>query len=180
MSVDLNSLLQQLNKCTEDYPAEEVLNELRIVSERVTFAQIHTDQTAENQSLQKDIEYLLSRDVSPQVMDYVNYLMQNNMLGLLGDDMGQVFINHCQTHFLTIKQLVFKTAVGLRDEIKQQIREKLRQAHPQDTRVLFDTDTSLLAGFVIESRGELRDLSLKNQAAKLLESFIKEKTASNG
>jgi F0F1-type ATP synthase delta subunit len=176
MNADLNLLLQKLDDCTEDYPADEVLNELRIVCERITFAQIHTDQTAESESLRSDVEYLLSSDISPQVLRYVQYLLGSNMLGILSDQVGQVFIGHCQAHFASIKQLVFKTAISLRDDKKQEFRSMLKQAYPGAVRILFDTDSSLLAGFTIESRDETQDYSLRGRAAKLLSDAIKNQT----
>jgi F0F1-type ATP synthase delta subunit len=175
MNADLNVLLQRLDADTQDYPAEQALNELRVVGERLTFAGIEMDNLAESPSRQKDVEFLLNHDISPAILGFIRYLMAQNTLSVLTGTVGQVFLDHCQTYFGARTQLTFKTAVGITDEKRAEIRTKLKTIYASSTRILFAVDANLVAGFAIEdANGKTDDLSLRRYAPRFVQAYLKQ------
>lgn len=176
MNDDLNSIIQNLSDRTHNYPVDQIVNELTIITERLSFAEFDTTNSKSNAAILGQLVYLLERDISPGMMSYVKYLAENNQLGVLQREAGKSFIEHCRNYYSEKKQLVIRCPIRLGPDKQKQVAVRLLSLYPVSSRVIFEVDAGLIAGFILYEDGtKIADSSLRRQAARLIETYITER-----
>lgn len=176
MNEGLNTIMQKLADCTIDYSVNQIIGELSLVVERLGFAEFRLDNPA---SVQKDLEtidFLLSRDVSPGTVEFVKFLAETNHLGVVLKDAGLMFIGYCQAHFSEMKQITFRSAIEMSPGMRRHIRVMLMKRYAVSTRILFEQEPSLVAGFCLyDAKGIIRNYSLREQGVKLIDKYLRKR-----
>lgn len=169
MNEDLNIIMEKLKECTINYPLNQIVGELNLAIERLGFA----DFESADRSVEKDlstIEFLISHDVSSGVADFINFLVKTGKLGILLNDSGLMFVSFCQSYFNDMKQVFFRTAVELSPVAQQHVRMSLMRIYAVNTRVLFEVDQSIVAGFTLhDSAGLVCNYGMRSRVVKLIE-----------
>lgn len=174
MSSNLDMVMKKITASTDHLTVEQLLTELSIVIERVSF--LHTswaDLGRNDVQYLKDIEALLERDISPGLLQFVDYLAKNNWLTLLYGDTGKRFLAECQSHFSKVRQLNISTAVRLSEEMEQKFLQKVAERYGQDVHVAFDIKPELVAGFILsEPHRNVYDYSLRAHMRSSLKKYL--------
>lgn len=174
MNENLNNIMQKLSDYTQNYPASQIIGELEVATERIGFANLDTVEERPLDELKEKLEFILNRDISPGIIRFIHYLVDNKLLGVLMNDAGKIFVNHCSAYFAQLKQLTFRTAVSLRAEKQREIRTSLLSIYPINSRIIFEVDKDLVAGFTLTDSGStVVDQSHKTRVVKLIEQYIR-------
>jgi F0F1-type ATP synthase delta subunit len=178
MNANLNSVVQKLSNFTQNYAIAQIVGELHIVVERLEFVDFKAQQNATPEAMLAQIAFLLDRDLSPGIMQFVRELIDEGQLGVLLGSEGRQFIGYCDAYFSERKQIIFKTAVHLSREKQRHIQSRLMIVFPISSRIVFEVDQSVGAGFVLLEDGNmLADYSLRSKMVKLLDRRIRERVA---
>lgn len=174
MNENLNIIMQKLSDCMRNYSSSQIVGELSLVVERLGFAEFQADEPDSMLKNIAKIDFLLDKDVSPGTIEFVKFLTENGKLGVLLRDAGLMFIGFCKSYYSEMKQLSFRTAVEMSPNKQQQVRMTLMSVYPVNTRILFESDPTLVAGFALQdSNGIVCDYSLRNRVLKLINEFIR-------
>lgn len=174
MSSNLDMVMKKITATTDHLTVEQLLTELSIVVERISFLQVSwTDLGHNDVQYLRDIEMLLERDISPGLLQFVDYLAKNNWLTLLYADTGKRFLAECQNYFSRMRQLHISTAIGLSEEMEQKLMQKVIARYGDDIHVVFDVKPELVAGFVLsEPHRNVYDYSLRAQMRSTLKKYL--------
>lgn len=173
---DLNNIVQNLSNRTNNYSVDQIINELTIIAERLSFAEFDPTKSKSNIEVMKLLDYLLGRDISPGMMAYVKFLADNNQLGVLQRESGKTFIEYCTNYFSEKKQLVMSCPINLSPDKQKRIAVNLLKMYPVSSRVIFEVDPTIIAGFVLyEDGAKVSDHSLRSRATLLIEEFIRKR-----
>lgn len=175
MNDEINAILSQLESHVEDTPLEQIIDELLVVHERLSFAGFgHGADGGDPQQQRHQIEFVLGRDVSAGMVQFVTYLADQHALHYVTDDLTSVFIDYCKTYFLNRTQITVTTAIAVSQSTREHIKAELKQLYPANTRFLFMTNRSLIAGVTIKINDrQTDDLSFKTQVVKLIQERVK-------
>lgn len=173
----IREALSQLDEFTQNMPIDEMVKELHLIIERLTF---HSNTTKRQKELTpQDMEALLSSDVSPRMFDFMVWSADKKILKLFVGDAGQVFLSYCAKHYRHIGEVVVTTPVVLSDVFTFTASEQLRQIHPFPTRLIFRTEPSLVAGVVIKTPEELHDYSLRKTMLSDISAYLRAQPTPN-
>jgi F0F1-type ATP synthase delta subunit len=178
MKENLNSIVQKLSNFTQNYAIAQIIGELHIVVERLEFVDFKAQQNATPEAMLAQVGFLLDRDLSPGIMQFVRELIEERQLDVLLGASGRQFIGYCDAYFSERKQIVFKSAVHLSREHQRHVQSKLMTVFPISSRIVFEVDQSIGAGFMLVEDGRmLADYSLRSKMVKLLDKRIRERVA---
>src|SRR5665647_592773 len=176
MNENLNTVVQNLSNRTHNYSVDQIINELTIITERLSFAEFDPTKSKSNVEVIKLLDYLLGRDISPGMMSYVNFLADNNQLGVLQREAGKAFIEFCRNYFSEKKQLVMRCPISLSPDKQKQMAVDLLRLYPVSSRVIFEVDPTIIAGYMLYEDGiKVSDQSLRSRATLLIEEFIRKR-----
>lgn len=176
MNEDLNTVVQNLSDRTHNYSVDQIINELIIITERLSFAKFDPTKSKTDDDAFGLLEYLLARDISPGMMSYVKFLADTNQLGILQREAGKSYIEYCRNYFSRKKQIVMRCPLSLSPAKQKQIAVNLLSLYPVSSRIIFEIDPTLIAGFVLFEDGiKISDQSLRSRAGSLIEEFIRER-----
>jgi F0F1-type ATP synthase delta subunit len=181
MSENLNSILQKLSNFTQNYAISQIIAEMHVVVERLEFVDFKANQKASKESLLSQVAFLLDRDLSPGIMEFVRDLIENDALEVLVGDKGRQFIGYCEAYFAEKQQIIFRTAVHMSKEKQRLVQAYLMGVFPVSSRIVFEVDPNVGAGFVLVEHGNpIADYSLRSKMVKLLDKRIREKLGTDG
>ena len=164
-------ILNELNSRTQTIAIGQLMSELQILVERISFA-------AESKNVREmnkdEVELLFEGQLSEEVLGFVGWLADNNMTMALVGKTGRLFLNHCIKRYRQIQQVHFTTALSLPEEVKQHIAQTLMPTYPSGARILFDVDPTIIAGFRINDRSRIVDKTMRSAATQLTRRHLKE------
>ena len=170
----IEQAVKKLDELTPFYPINQLFSELQVVIERLSFLVKTEDLKKLDKNAKSQLKFLLEDDISNGLLKFAQYLADNQLLGLLRGELGEQFLRYVQDYFIEIPELKFKTAVDINDSLKAEISGKLKQIHPQNTRVVFEIAPKVMAGFMIEvSDGESYDYSLGSKSISYIRAYLK-------
>lgn len=173
----IREALSQLDEFTQNMPVDEMVKELHLIIERLTF---HSNTSRRQRELgAQDIEALLGSDVSRSMFDFMVWSADHKLLKLFQGDAGQVFLSYCAKHYRHIGEVTVTTPVSLSDVFTFTISEQLRQVHPFPTRLIFRTEPSLVAGVVIKTSDDLHDYSLRKSMLSDISAYLRAQPTPN-
>lgn len=176
MNESLNSIIQKLSNYTQNYAIGQIIAEMHVVVERLEFVKFDPSREDNRETLLAQIAYLLDRDLSPGIMEFVRELIDEDSLEVLLGDKGRQFIGYCEAYFSEKKQVVFRTAVHVSREAQRNIQAQLMGVFPVSSRFVFESDPAVGAGFmIIEGGNVVADYSLRSKMVKLIERYIRER-----
>lgn len=157
-------IMNELDVRTQTIATSQLIGELQVVVERVSFA----SESKDVRTMQKDdIELLFEGQLSPEVLGFVSWLADNKLTTTIVGETGRLFLNHCIKRYRSIRQLHFTTAIALPEDMKQHITKTLMPNYPTGARILFDVDPSIIAGFKINDQSRIVDKTMRAAASKL-------------
>lgn len=165
--MDTNTIAAALEEYTHTLPVGQLLSELQLVIERVTFSGIAASRES-HETIMAEIEVLFSEDVSSGVLKFILWLQQKKLLSLLSGNNGSLFLNFCIKRYRNKQQVVFTTAVAISFDLQEYIYAALRSVKTADARIAFKVDPHLIAGFTIDDGGGLVDRSLRELAEVMI------------
>ena len=171
---DIANILDQF---TRTYTASQVCSELRILVERINFMidPVMLENNLTHTQAKAKIERVLKEDFSEGLRGFALYLFEHNMLGFLTEKKGRELISYCDEYFFKSNEVRFVSAITLSSEQKKMVSNKIRHMFPPRTRILFELNISLIAGFmVIEGDNKVHDYSLRKNAAILIKRYLTE------
>ncbi len=140
----------------------QVLTELQVVIERISFSGLHSNEQNNYQVSPEDIDILFEGEISDSMLNFVHKLAERRMLRIVADRTGQLFLNFCIQQYKLVKEIRFLTPVLLSEEAQNNLLLRLRLLYPAPARIIFETNPSLVAGFVINDGTKTVDYSLKS------------------
>jgi F0F1-type ATP synthase delta subunit len=160
---NVSDIVQELDRATLSLPVDQLLSELQIVVERISFSQVQNRQSGQNNDISiAQINMLFQDEISTEMLGYVQWLREHNLLTAVADNNGLVFLNYCIKKYKQLTQVRFITAIPISDTLKAHIRKSLFHLYPSGARLIFETNASLVAGFVIEDGINTVNKSLKH------------------
>lgn len=172
MNVELNIVMQKLTDSTLNMSVAQIVSEVSLLIERLNFAGIDPVNDDYKKKLER-VEYLINRDVSPGMVRFVEFLIAADKIGVLLSDAGKLFPDYCKAYFSEMKQLTFTTPIELTDSSKLHARMMLMKIYPVNTRVIFDVNPELIAGFTLhDNQALITNRSMGANMAHLLRTYI--------
>jgi F0F1-type ATP synthase delta subunit len=176
-----NQVMKQLDEFTLHLPIDQIMGELQVIIERLSFSELHQVLPgSRDQDKLSEIELLLKDDISPEVLGFVKWMAQQNLMRLLGGKGGRLFLSYCSVHYRKVQQVRFVTAVDIGEAARHSIVNKLRVIYPEPTRIIFEVETSLLAGCLIDDGQRRSDMSLQTNLASTLAERVAGRAYANG
>lgn len=178
MSTDLKSsskadqILNQLDSATASLPVNQLLAELQVVIERLGFTSLHNSKQQHSTETLAELDLLFEGEVSDGMLSFVHWLAESDMLRLLVDDTGRIFLNHCIKRYSQITEIKFITPVQLSTTTKQYTSERLRSLYPPPARIIYEVMPSLSAGFVIQDGTRTVDRSFRSNMIQSIKPYM--------
>jgi len=168
----VTQILDELDLATSSLPINQLLAELLVVVERLSFTGIHD--AIQQYSLENiaKIDLLFEGEVSDGMLSFIHWLAKYNMLKVLVDDTGSIFLNYCIKKYKQIAEVKFITPIQLSDETKSYTLGRLRLIYPQPARIIYEVIPSLSAGFVIQDGTKIVDRSLHTKITQSVKPYI--------
>ncbi len=165
-------LFEQLDLMTCHLPIKQLLSEIQVVIERLSFSEI-SDRYKNDQVAQKnEVDLLFEGEISDSMLDFVHWLIEKNGLGILSDKIGRMFLEYCIKAYKGAPEVKLITAVQLDDEFAKKLINKLRTLYPAPTRIVYYIAPNLVAGIVIKDGTKTIDLSLNSFMVKAVKPRI--------
>lgn len=162
-----HALLYALPFC----PKKQIVDDLQMIVERLTFSGL-TSSEESSDVLESEAEQLFVRDLPRPMVVYVKWLIRKGFIGYISDDEGYKFVSYVSTALEKYHEVEFLTAVRLPRSSQVEISEKLKGVHGAQSRIVFMTVPSLVAGFVVRRPDGQDDYSLAGSAGGLIEKFL--------
>lgn len=160
---DVNQIVQEFDRITAQLPIDQMLTELQIVVERLSFSQIQTTQNSTDSNVSiAHINMLFQDEISTEMLEYVQWVREHNMLSALTDKNGLLFLNYSIKKYKQMTQVRFITAIPISNGLKIDVKNAMLRLYPSGARLIFETRPSLVAGFVIEDGSNTVNRSLKH------------------
>jgi F0F1-type ATP synthase delta subunit len=160
---NVQEIVQELDRITAALPVDQLLSELQIVVERVSFSQLQNRQSGQNNDISiAQINMLFQDEISTEMLSYVQWLREHKLLLAVSDNNGLLFLNYCIKKYKQLTQVRFITAVPISEALKAHVRRAMLRLYPSGARLIFETNSSLVAGFVIEDGTNTINRSLKH------------------
>lgn len=164
--------MMRLDELTARLPIAQLLSELQVAVERLSFAGIANKRPQTIPAFTAELDELFDQDISRELMQFIYWLASRNTVSILADKTGELFINYCIQHYREIPEVRFATAVALPEEALRDIGARLRDLYPLPARIIFEVTPSVVAGFVIKERGSEVDRSLKSFMPRAITHFL--------
>jgi F-type H+-transporting ATPase subunit delta len=107
---------------------------------------------------QKALEGIIPADSDQHIRNFLFTLVKEGDIGLLGDvigDLGRMVVGGPQVQVARVT-----TALALSDDEKGQFRQKLRQKYGKSLEFMFDVDSALIGGAIIQIGDQVIDGSV--------------------
>ena len=174
---DVSQIVQELDRATAQLPVDQLLTELQIVVERISFSQLQNKQQRQDSQVSiAQLNMLFQDEISEEMLGYVQWLREHNLLLVLADKNGLLLLNYCVKKYKQITQVRFISAITIGDSLKEHVRSLVPKLYPSGARLIFETNPSLVAGFVIEDGSRTIDKSLKRTLIQSLRGQIEKTT----
>lgn len=170
----LQLVLQEFDTRTMTLSVDQLLAELQIAVERVSFSTSSGKPLVYSSASIAQIDMLFDGEISDEMLGYVQWLFQNQFLNVLVGDTGLLFLNECIKRYRNLVQVRIITAVPLQDSLKNHMREQLSGQYPKGSRFVFEVNSTVVAGFIIDDGTRRIDKSLQTfKTQKMKESINK-------
>lgn len=157
-------IVAQLDASTQTLSISQLIGELQIAVERVSFASATYDVA---KITSDEVELLFEGQLSEEVLQFIYWLQNNKLLVVLSGETGRRFLNHCLKRYRSIQQVRFLTAIPLTTDVKQHIAESIMPTYPAGARILFEVDTNIVAGFRLDDGSRVVDKTMRSAVTKL-------------
>lgn len=170
---DVSQIVQEFDRVTAQLPVDQMLTELQIVVERLSFSQVQSRQNGNDAPVSiAQINMLFQDEISTEMLGYVQWVRDHNMLILLTDRNGLLFLNYCIKKYKEMTQVRFVTAIPISDTLRLHIKNAMLRLYPSGARLIFETRPSLVAGFLIEDGTNTVNRSLKHTMLSTLRARV--------
>jgi len=165
-------LFDQLDHMTCHLPIKQLLSEIQIIIERLSFSEICERYKNDQVAQKNEVDMLFEGEVSDAMLDFVHWLIEKNGLGVLSDKAGRMFLGYCIRSYKDAPEVKLITAVQLDNEFAKTLINKLRILYPAPTRIVYYIAPNLVAGIVIKDGSKTIDLSLNSFMVKTVKQRI--------
>jgi len=176
MRKDIQQMLDELNRATERLPVDQFLSELQLIIERISFSQLHLNRQQQVSVTIAQIDMLFQGEISTEMLGFVQWLREANLLHVIADKPGLLFLNYCIKKYKGMTQVRFVSAVSLDTTLRDYVWQSILKLYPANTRLIFEVNPSLVAGFIIEDGAKTVDKSLRSQMVSTLRTRIQQTT----
>lgn len=176
LSNPVHAILEKLDLLTANMSVSQLLNELQLSIERLGFSGLIKQKNQNDEEFIAQVNLLFEGDLSDQMLSFISWLCQNNLLAVLDGRVGQLFLNHCIKVYSKATEVHFITPIALNLERQFEIINKLRRIYPAPVRIICEVSPSLRAGFVINDGTKTVDRSLRTCMAKTIRPVLVHKT----
>jgi F0F1-type ATP synthase delta subunit len=174
---NVSDIVQELDRATAQLPVDQLLSELQIVIERISFSQVQNRQSGQNNDISiAQINMLFQDEISTEMLGYVQWLREHRLLLAVSDNNGLLFLNYCIKKYKQLTQVRFVTAIPISETLKSHVRSRVTRLYPSGARLIFETNSSLIAGFVIEDGTNTVNKSLKHTMLSSLRTHVQQTT----
>ena len=171
---DLKATINILDQFTRNYSASQICNELRVLVERANFV-IDLDLLKNNltqRQAEVKLKKVLQEDFSSGLQGFAMYLYEHNSLEVLFNENGMNLLDYANEYFFQSHEVRFVSAIALSDEQERSVSNKIRHTFPPKTRILFELNTAIGAGFIIIDGSKVYNYSLRKNAAILIKQYL--------
>jgi hypothetical protein len=167
LSLD-EEVIKALDTYTMHMPISQVLQELQIAIERLTFsgADVAGSLTIAN------IEILLKKDLSPSILEFIDWVHKRKIMNVLFDKGGRMFLAFCNDYYSRITEVQCFVPIDTAPTFRTRIIQLLRPVYPEPQRIIFHTSPTLICGCIIDDGAQKIDLSLQRNARDLIATHI--------
>lgn len=154
-------VINQLDLTTSTLSVSQVLAELQVVIERLSFSGIYKNLKPGEKVQIADINLLFEDEISDSMLAFVGWLVENNILSVVIDRTGLLFLDFCIKRYKQVTEVRFLTPIKLTGEMQQYVIQRLRNIYPSPARIIFEVLPALVAGFVIKDGARTVDRSMQ-------------------
>lgn len=165
-------ILDQLDSATATLPVSQLVNELQIVVERMSFIDVHTQVDQASPEYIAEIDALLGDDISGDLMEFIYWLASFNALGVLSNKIGRLFLSYCIKRYSSIVEIKFMVPIKLPIEDRELIKSRLGRLYDSSARVVFEEAPDIIAGFVLYDGSKTIDRSLRSHIVNTVQPRI--------
>ncbi len=169
-----------LQSATTGLPIAQLLAELQIAVERLSFSDVFTPNTRSAADLSADIKLLFEGEISDDLLSFVQWLAENNLLGVLAGRTGRLFLNYCMSAFEKITEVKFITPIHLSSEMQIKTTQSLRNLYPAPARIVYRVMPSITAGFILQDDTQTIDRTLRSKMTTSIPSYLKQERVVHG
>jgi F0F1-type ATP synthase delta subunit len=171
-SSNIDIIMSKLSSFTIDLPVAQLLSELQVIIERLSFSGLVYRDDDDDAALLSELDLLFEGEISKDIMDFLHWLASKRILAILAGKMGHSFLNHCNKVYSGVKEIKFITSIDLSSQYRNAIMLKLRTLYPLPARIVCDVNPLLKAGFVIQDNSKTVDRSLKACMEKNMRVYV--------
>lgn len=175
-----NQILTMLDRFTATLPVSQLLGELQVAVERISFSKLHTRPAHQGKVTLAEINLLFEDQISEEVLSFVRWLAEKRALAQLADETGILFIDECSKLYRATKEVRFITPIVLSDKLQTSIRQQLVRNYTVPVRVVFEVSPNVMAGFVLQDGTHKVDRSLRAFSQLYLKRYIEKRFAVGG
>ncbi len=165
-------LFDQLDQMTCHLPIKQLLSEIQVVIERLSFSEICERYKNDQVGQKNEVDMLFEGEISDAMIDFLHWLIEKNGLKILSDRVGRLFLEYCIKAYKDAPEVKLITAVQLNDEFAKKLINKIRILYPAPTRIVYYIAPNLVAGIVIKDGSKTIDLSLNSFMVKAVKPRI--------
>ena len=165
-------IMRQLSSATINLPVAQLLSELQVVVERLSFSGLVYREDSRGVLFMGELDSLFDGEISNSMLDFLHWLSSTRILGILTGRTGHLFLGYCNKIYGNVKEIKFITSIELSPQYQSQIVLKLRTLYPLPARIVCEVSPSLKAGFIIKDNSKIIDLSLKSRMEKNIKTYV--------
>jgi len=159
-------VINQLDLATSTLSVSQVLAELQVVIERLSFSGIYKNLKPGEKVQIADVDLLFEDEISDSMLVFIRWLADNNILSVVIDRTGLLFLDFCIKRYKQVAEVRFLTPIKLTSEMQQYVIQRLRQIYPAPARIIFEVLPALTAGFIIKDGTKTIDRSLQSMVTQ--------------
>jgi F0F1-type ATP synthase delta subunit len=172
-SSNIDIIMSSLSSSTIDLPVAQLLSELQVVIERLSFSGLVYREDSHDAAFMSELDLLFEGEISSAMMDFLHWLASRHILVILTGRTGHLFLNHCNKIYSGVKEIKFITSIDLSAQYRNSVMSKLRTLYPLPARIVCESNPSLKAGFIIQDNSKTVDLSLKSRMDKNIKTYVR-------
>jgi len=116
------------------------------------------DTSASFKDRQKELDKLIPSDADRSIRNFLYTILKEGDMGLLADVIGE--LERMTRGGPTVQVARITTALPLSDQDKDAFRKKLRQKYGEDLEFIFNVDSSIIGGAIIQIGDKIIDGSV--------------------
>ncbi len=160
--------IYRLDQATKRLPVAQLLSELQIAVERISFSSIHARSPQSTPEFIIELDMLFENEISEDLLQFIHWLASLNALSVLADRTGTLFLNYCIKQYRNVPEVRFITPIELSAENRQYVAQRLDRLYPSPSRVVYEVMPSLVAGFIIHDGSKTVDRSLRSHMTRII------------